>query len=659
MKTLYKILYIMAVLLPGLAVVPGAYGQSSLQKARASMENFDYADAARYYEKHFSVNPVQTDQARELAEVYIQMNDTRSAETWYARVVESDSRTAEDVLRYAHILKSQGRYGDAILQYEHYAAIKPEAREEAVSYVIESLRSQEWMANPTFFEVWNESRFNTEFSDFGLMPFQNGYVLTSDRKLAGKYYPEQEIYGWTGNPYLKLYRFAGENESGYQVMEGLNNTYHNGPGTFDRESKRIYFTRTKMIRTRIKPVNSDPTSWYDLAQKVDYVMRLEVYSASFNGSGWEDVKPFEHNLADEYSVGHPALSPDGKTLYYVSDMPGGYGDADIYYSTLLDDGSWSDPRNAGPDINTSGKEVFPFVSPDGTLYFSSDGHPGMGGLDLFRAEGNRDRWSIPENLKYPINSPADDFSLLTDESGQAGYISSNRSGGAGLDDIYGFRWAPPTRLVLEVKTFERLDDGTLLPLPSVEVSAVDISDQTNMALFTGDDGSALAVARCNTGYDIKGSREGYYANQVSIITPVCQTRNDTVFAELVFDKIVVNKPIVLENIYYDFDKWNIRPDAAIELNKLVKILSDNPQISVELGSHTDARGTKDYNEQLSQKRAESAVAYIISKGIDPERITAKGYGENVPVNGCVDGVNCDDESHQMNRRTEFKVTRIN
>jgi outer membrane protein OmpA-like peptidoglycan-associated protein len=283
----------------------------------------------------------------------------------------------------------------------------------------------------------------------------------------------------------------------------------------------------------------------------------------------------------------------------------------------------------------------------------------MGGLDLFSAKGNRDNWSFVENLKYPFNSPKDDFSISWNEDGNSGYLASNRDGGKGADDLYSFSYAPPTRLVMVVKTLQRLEDGSIAPMNDANVRVEESQGALVYDRMVNQDGLIYSEASCNTDYVIEGQREGYFASSTRMGTPPCLTRHDTVYAELIFDKLVINKPIVLENIYYDFDKWNIRPDAAVELDKLVKILVDNPTISIELGSHTDSRGTAQYNETLSQKRAEAAVEYIISRGIDASRITAKGYGENVPVNECVYGAKCTDEQFQMNRRTEFKILRIN
>jgi outer membrane protein OmpA-like peptidoglycan-associated protein len=413
-----------------------------------------------------------------------------------------------------------------------------------------------------------------------------------------------------------------------------------------------------MVKVTKKPINSDPTSWYDHSAAPDYTNRLEIYSAKFKNNGWTDIKAFAYNNADEYSVGHPALSPDGKTLYFVSNMPGGVGGADVYYCEKIDENTWSAPKNCGNMINSDGDEVFPYMDASGTLYFSSNGLPGMGGLDLFSAKGSKDSWTSPENLKYPLNSPKDDFSIYYTEAGKAGYLTSNRDGGKGMDDIYRFVESPPTDLILAVITKERLDNNTLGILKGVDVAIKNRITDNIQKMPVSDRGTLFTKVDCGTSYEVKGTKEGYFT-QMKLVTTKCVTKHDTVFVELTFDKIIIDKPIVLRNIYYDFDKYNIRPDAALELNKLVVILLQNPSIEIELGSHTDSRGSDEYNQVLSQHRAESAVNYIVTQGIDPKRITAKGYGESVPVNRCTNGADCTEEEFQMNRRTEFKVTKMN
>ena len=416
-----------------------------------------------------------------------------------------------------------------------------------------------------------------------------------------------------------------------------------------------------MVKVSKRPMNADPTSWYDYSSFKDYTNRWEIYSARYNNGKWQDLKAFAYNNPDKYSVGHPALSIDGNILYFASDMPGGYGGTDIYFSIKQKDGSWSVPKNAGSKINTAGKEAFPTIDKEGTLYFSSDGLPGMGGFDIFSSTGSKDEWSDPVNLKYPMNSPKDDFYVYFTETGKSGYFSSNRDGGKGEDDIYYFSPTPrpipevPKTLVIAGIVKEKNEDNSTSILKGANIKIDDMTSNALVSLVSNEQGKFYSKADCGDAYEIIASKDEYFTKSKSI-KATCTTLHDTVFVELILDKIIINKPIVLKNIYYDFDKWNIRSDAAFELDKLVTILNDNPQIKIELGSHTDCRGSNEYNQVLSQKRAESAVAYIISKGIDVGRITARGYGESVPVNKCVDGVSCTEDEYQLNRRTEFKVT---
>lgn len=632
-----------------------ALAQNLLERAKESMNNYDYAQAVSLYTKHFDYNTAEVGDARDLGQCYIRMNNTKAAEEWYGLVNTCTGRTAEDVFVYAGLLKTNGHYEEAIEQYRQLATFDNELGALSRDEIDECCLALEWLQEPTFFELTNVEGMNTENSDFGLIRFGDGFLLASDRVSGLGTAP---TYGWTGDPYIQLFRANVKDNPEFRQEPVINTNYHNGPAVFDENRNTLYFTRTRMVKVKLVPVNSDPTSWYNRYGNAEYVNRLELFSSQYVNGKWTEAQPFAYNNAENYSVGHAALSPDGSILYVVSDKPGGFGDADLYYCTRNPDGSWSEPVNAGPTVNSAGKEVFPYVAPDGTLYFSSDGHPGMGGLDLFKSTGQRSDWTLPENLRSPLNSSHDDFSLILTPTGEEGYLASNREGGKGSDDIYSFNWAPPTNLILQVNTFERLDDGNVVPLGQTRVVETLDNGQLEGDLLTDAAGVVYSAARCDQQYLISVTKDGYFANNVRASTPVCTTRHDSLSVDVVLDRIVIAKPIVLENIYYDFDKWNIRPDAAIELDKLVKVLNDNPRISIELGSHTDCRGTTPYNAHLSQKRAESAVAYIISRGIDAKRITAKGYGESVPVNNCVDNAECTEEQHQMNRRTEFKVTRM-
>ncbi|HKK69310.1 MAG TPA: OmpA family protein, partial [Bacteroidales bacterium] len=521
-----------------------------------------------------------------------------------------------------------------------------------------------WTEAEPEYIITNEEAFNSSNSDFGLIQFEDGFLITSDRIPENAKAGKNATYEWTGNPYLKIYSLetdASGTVERMSVIPELNHDYHNGPAYFDAKTNTLYFTQTRLVKQKVKTKNPDPTAWFNEGSSI-YTNRLEIYTAEYADGNWKNISGFEHNNAASYSTGHPVLSPDGNTLYFVSDMAGGYGESDIYYSEKQETGEWGEPQNLGSTINTAGKELFPAFDSEGQLYFASDGHPGMGGLDLFESSGSKGNWSNPENLKFPINSPKDDFAIHFTEAGIMGFLASNRYGGQGNDDIYSFVYSPPaptpTELVLAVTSSEKLNDGSMQSLPGINVQYQLIgSDEENSVPETSP-GVYHTSVNCNESYRVTGTNPDYFSRAKEITTK-CKTLNDTVFVDLVFEKIVIDKPIVIENIYYDYNKWNIREDAAVELDEIVRLLKDNPQIIIELGSHTDSRGTKKYNENLSQRRAESAVEYIISQGISQERITAKGYGEYQLVNACSDGVQCTEEEHQKNRRTEFKVIGLN
>lgn len=383
-------------------------------------------------------------------------------------------------------------------------------------------------------------------------------------------------------------------------------------------------------------------------------MELYVYARLPDGT-WS-AEPFIHNNVAEYSIGHATLSPDGNILYYVSDMPGGQGGTDIWYSEKDSDGNWSVPMNAGSGINSKADECFPNIGPGGELYFSSDGFAGMGGLDVFRSSGTKATWDRPVNLRYPVNSSGDDFAYLTTydgEEGMAGYLSSNRKGGKGGDDIYSFTFEKPKIIIVLKGT--TTDKSTGKRLSAAAITLYDGERQIMAKKYSDDSGTFEFILDKDRTYKVLGQKRGYHADSAKVST-IEITQSDTLEVALLLEPIFeVGKTFELENIYYDFDKHNIRADAAAILDELVRTLRDNPTLKIELSSHTDSRGSNVYNEALSQRRAQAAVDYIVGRGIARDRMVAKGYGETKLVNQCADGVPCSREEHQANRRTEVTI----
>lgn len=627
---------------------------SDAQKAKQLMNNFEYVKAISMYNSYFSLHSPADEDLRNIASCYLMINDAKNAKEWISRLALKENPLAKDVLMYGNLLKTEGQYDEAIVQFERYKKLEPTDK-NADLQIQSSKDAKRWIANPELFDVRNVESLNSQNSDFGLIPFGNGFIFTSDR-LNSTIHSNEDTHGWTGNPYLKLYKVEDASKLNNQsTINPLNDKYHNGPAQFSKSSKEIFFTRTKMVRVKKKNRNIDPTSWIENIEQSDYENRLEIYSAKLADGKWSTSTPFAYNKPEEYSIGHPVLSPDGSILYFVSDMSGGFGETDIYYSIKNTDGSWSQPQNAGKIVNTASKEMFPHVDSEGVLFFSSEGHPGMGGLDIFKTTGKKDQWSTPENLKAPINSSKDDFSIYYTEKETAGYFSSNRDGGKGSDDIYYFESMPPSQLTISVITKTLDDENNIIPLNQVNVKIFNESSDKIKQDIKEINGKFFAEVKCKDTYTFVGSKEGYYTKSKTILTE-CTRRNDTLVVEMLMEKIEVGKTIVLKNIYYDFDKSFIRDDAKPDLDLVVQIMQDNADIIVELGSHTDARGNDEYNIALSQRRADAAVKYIIDKGIDKTRIVAKGFGETIHLNDCKNGVECSDEEHQLNRRTEFKVT---
>lgn len=589
MKDMYKLALANVILLASISV----HAQSELKKANRLYEKLDYSLAITHYLEHFKKHDPDAASAVRLATCYRMNNGFEEAESWYEKALILGNNDPGTLWYYAEILRSNGKYSEAKDQYIQYGKLDPSVSDRVASKIKACDEAVTWMSSPALYEVSNVEAMNSESADFCPVLFGNGMVFASDRVLDDDKNSRQPIHGWSGRPYVKLY--YAEQEKIYRGSEPIAlaqkgpaadsnvdhemrwkeakllsasmGEYHNGPAAFDAKSNKMFFTRTRKVQVKTGEKYPDPTGWQRRSTG-NYINRLEIFIAERNDTGWADIMPFQYNNAEEYSVGHPALSPDGKVLYFTSDMPGGYGETDIYYCELKDNGTWSRPMNAGQAINTSGREGFPVVSADGVLYFSSDGHAGMGGLDIFSAKGSRGSWDDVMNLRLPFNSAKDDMGIVFTKGDEEGYFSSDREGGKGLDDIYSFKKIRPQS-----------------PPPTVPAS-------------------------------------------VKLIFPA---------------------------VYFDFDKANIRSDAAQALDRVVAALKENPEVKVEVSAHCDCRGSHSYNTALSAKRAASAFNYLVAKGIDKSRLTAKGYGENRPVNGCTDGIECSEEQHQQNRRTEFSV----
>lgn len=639
--------------------------QYVLKEADAQYDLFNYIKAIDLYEQAYAKKKT-LHAAERLAESYALTRNYPLAESWFAIASTMPGSTAEITLGYAKAFVNNSKYAEAKTQFKRYIdqqKERPAAKKNEGTVTFEKETAQQnlwlsscdsaikWMQQPRAVQLQNAKELNSPQSDWGAVKSQAGLTFTSDRGLstelssksgrpflkfdAGKA-PDRNTYGWTGHSYLRLYGFhkSGNKDSLALFPLEAGTDYHIGAASFTADGQEMYFTLTRISndlkfgKGRLATVN------------------VETYSSKIAADGkWAKPVPFKYNNVNVYSVGDPFISKDGQTLYFVSNMPGGKGGTDLYRITKNEAGEWQEAENLST-LNTAGNERSPFLDELGDFYFSSDGLAGMGGLDVFKSMIKNNIFSKPINQGYPLNSPQDDFAFNM-YTATAGYLSSNRLDGLGSDDIYHLTLQIIQALKLEGKVYNK---KTGLPIASASVT-LKITDGQALKVITDDSGYYAFKIDKDIPYYAKAEKTNFRSADTSFVTQVSLVK------DFYLIPIEINQPIRLDNIYYDFDKSNIRPDAAIELDKLVKILKDNPTIWIELSSHTDSRGNDNYNMALSQRRAESAVRYVISKGIDKNRITAQGYGETQLLNHCGNGVKCSVEAHQLNRRTEFKIVK--
>ncbi|SHH05101.1 OmpA family protein [Pedobacter caeni] len=642
-KTTYTLLT--TALLWGFCGSAGAQEQPGLrEKADRLFQKYQYANAAAGYLKLVDVKKPRLKDMERLAVCYRKMNNFEDAETWYSRIIASPESNSENLILYGEVLKTNAKYEQAKKVLQEYAT-KTGKHQSVANELAGCDSAQVWMANPTAYKLRNEAAVNTQNAEFAAFP-HGSTVYYAGEPATGLM---DKIYGWTGNSYLKIFTAESGTESNLSnplpAINALNTErYHVGPVTGNKAGDVLFITRT--YPGNKGEINKENKRSYK-------TNTLELFIQKKVNGEWQNAEAFPYNKVKAYSVGHAALSTDEKTLYFVSDMPGGLGGTDIWYCNLNTDGSWSVPVNAGSAINTAANELFPAIGPDGTLFYSTSGLPGMGGLDIFSSKGAASNWSKPQNLKFPLNSAADDFAFVVNEANTAGFISSNRKGGKGNDDIYSFSHRKAKIILALTGITYNKKTGERLPAAAVTLFSngrTIVGKQSSKA-----DGTFFFELETASDYKVLATKEGFYADSASLST-VGMIKSDTLSVALNLNPLFEKGKILrLENIHYDFDKANIRPDAAKILDELVRTMRDNPTLKIELGSHTDSRGVDIYNLDLSQRRATSAVNYLVSRGISRDRMTAKGYGEQKLLNRCANGVACSVAEHQANRRTEFKV----
>jgi outer membrane protein OmpA-like peptidoglycan-associated protein len=632
-----------------LLLLVGVSSCKSLQeKGNDQFLSGQYQYAINSFSQILADDPENKEANQVIAESYRLSNRIEDAGPYYQKLTEEDP-TFESYYRLGLSLKAQDKDEEA---KEAFEKAKGYTQDETflaeTQRQLEAIKLSEGIADYwPFHELVNYKELNTAGPDYAPVTSEDFIYFTSGRQASG-------LYPADGSPYTKLFRARADglkvDVTGAQPLpefrneEGLNQAAI----AISPDGNTIIYAR------------GNSTSDKDLPETA-------LFASYFRGGGFTQPIWMPVNEDEFWWNSTPAFSEDGSELYFASNRPGGYGGIDLYKATRLANSDFGNPVNLGPNINTPGNELFPRPMGDGKFFFSSDGHPGYGKLDLFVAEIDASGKQVIKNLGENINSLNDDFSLFFTEYPKAGFISSNRDGGVGDDDIYFFEDKTPKpkiiNVLLNVYTKQRVAGADDAVLEQTRVVLYDSLSKQAGGDFSNTNGRVRFTLTPDSDFTIIASKSGYFSKSIpytttgktpDISTLVQDVTNITLDTTIVLDQLVLDRSIVLENIYYDLDKAEIRPDAAIELNKLVQILKDNPAIRIELSSHTDDRSSDSYNQDLSQRRAQSAVDYMVSQGIAADRLVAKGYGESQLI---IENAQTEEE-HQTNRRTEFKVIEI-
>ncbi|MGY0391490.1 OmpA family protein [Bizionia sp. KMM 8389] len=604
------------------------------QAADKHFAKYEFIEAIKDYTKLVENGKSDAYVYEQLGESNYNIFNTLEAERWYAKALET-SDSAELTYKYAQMLKANGKYEESNAQMARFASMRP-GDDRAIAFNENPDYLPKILEKGKKFNIQN-LEINSENSDFGGTINNDQFYFTSARNNA------RRNYGWNDQPFLDVYVSTILSDGTYQEadhVEGdVNTKYHEGTVSFTPDGNTMYFSRESFFEGEFEKDTLSNTKF----------SVLHMFKATKDGDKWRNVEALSLN-SPNYNVSNPAVSSDGKTLYFHSNMPGGFGLFDIYKADINDDGTVGAPVNLGQKVNTEGNEKFPFASSNGTIYFSSDGHLGLGALDVFYTKEIDGKMAPVRNAGVPVNSNADDFAFyMNDETGE-GYISSNREGGQGSDDIYMLKELQPICDVLITATIVDANTGEVLS--GAMASIVDGEGNKMASKLTNEEGIAEFIVECETDTEIEVTLDGYESNKVAV-EGTRDEETDIKIPLVPIEEIVVADRVELEPIYFEFDKSNITSKAAFELDKLVQVMNKYPEMVIKATSHTDSRGPASYNEALSDRRAKTTVQYVISKGIDASRITGKGMGENEPKVDC--GSNCTEAEHQLNRRSEFII----
>lgn len=613
----------------------------SSKKADKQFSKLEFVKAAESYKKLINNGKSSDYVVAQLAECYYNIFNTVEAEKWYATLAE-DSSDPDIIFKYSQMLKANGKYKLSNKWMNKFVELRP-ADNRATSFLKNPNYLPKIISKGKRFNVQNLD-INSEYSDFGGALNNNKLYITSSRNTVGlfdlgRWITQRISYGWNNEPYLDIYSFDVTDSGSYlnedYLGSNINTKYHEGLASFDNEGN-MYISRESFYENEYV---KDPES-------NNITSLIGIYKIS---KGEKNVVALNINSV-EYSVKNPSISSDGKTLYFSSDMPGGFGNFDIYRGDIDENGNINNVENLGQKVNTEGQEMFPFIGDKNNLYFSSDSQLGLGGLDVFFTKEVDGKWASARNVGIPVNSNADDFAFSMNEATGEGFVSSNRSGGKGSDDIYSIKRLIPICDVL--LTANVMDAKTKLGIDSATTSISDKEGNIASTKTSSNKGVSEFMLVCDEAGKLIVSKEGYNSKIVDLKMSSEEFTSINVMLDPI-EKIIVAEKIELNTIYFDFDKSNIKAEAAFELDKLVQIMNKYPEMTVSIESHTDSKGPSSYNQRLSERRAKTTSQYVISKGIDSTRLSSTGKGESNPV---VDCTNCSKDEDQLNRRSEFIIT---
>jgi hypothetical protein len=627
-----------------------AQPEKELEKANEMYKNFSYVDAIKIYERIAQKGFVNQEMLQSLGNAYYYNAEYKKALPWYEQLFQEGKYKVkpEYYYRYAQTLKSVGDYTQADKMMAKFVELT-NANDTRAALFEENKDYQTVIKNNSGRFQLNNASINTKNSEYGTAFYGDKIVFAgaTDARKA-----KHGVSQWTGESFYDLYEaehFDQKLGNRKPFSSSVNTQFNESTPVFTKDGNTMYFTRNNYVN---KKLGSD----------IENTILLKILRANKDKNGnWGDIVevPFD---SDQYNVAHPTLSPDEKYLYFASDMPGSFGNSDIFRVEILGDNQYGTPENLGNIINTAGRESFPYISKDNVLYYSSDGIPGLGGLDIFAVKFNADgSTSKPVNIGMPGNSANDDFCFVFNSDSKIGFLTSNRPGGKGKDDIYSFHEDKPLLFSCQKNIKGIVKDAKTKAI--IANAKVILSDKVMKEVSTDQsktDGTfTFEKVNCNDShYYLRGEKEKYETAEVNVTVG-----KDEVVYEILLNprEVAIKKGMDLAKVFeikeikFDYNKANIRPDAAVELTKIVELMREYPKMKIDIRSHTDSRGTDSYNLKLSDRRAKATLEWIVKQGIDRNRLKAKAYGETRLVNGCSNGVPCTEEEHQENRRSEFIV----